>query len=108
MGGTTFTYRFDDLDRAIADGETKGFVKISADRKGRILGATILGSGAGELLMPITLAKQNGLPLSKISGTIFPYPTRVEGVKRTADAYQRTRLEGTGGRVLKKFVGWLK
>lgn len=107
MGGTTFTYPFDDLDRAIADGETKGFVKISADRKGRILGATILGSGAGELLMPITLAKQNGLPLSKISGTIFPYPTRVEGVKRAADAYQRTRLEGTGGRILKKVVGWL-
>jgi hypothetical protein len=57
--------------------------------------------------MPITLAKQNGLPLSKISGTIFPYPTRVEGVKRAADAYQRTRLEGTGGRILKKVVGWL-
>ena len=82
-------------------------MKISADRKGRILGATVLGHGAGELLMPIALAKQNGLSLAKISGTIFPYPTRVEGVKRAADAYQRTRLEGSGGRILRKVVGWL-
>ena len=90
-----------------ADGETKGFVKVTADRKGRILGATILGHGAGELLMPLVLAKQNGIPLSKISGTVFPYPTRVEGVKRAADAYQRGRLEGTGGRILRKVVSWL-
>jgi pyruvate/2-oxoglutarate dehydrogenase complex dihydrolipoamide dehydrogenase (E3) component len=107
-GASTYTYPFDDLDRAIADGKMKGFVKISADRKGRILGATILGHGAGELLMPIVLAKQHGLPLSKISGTIFPYPTRVEGVKRAADAYQRARLAGTGGKILRKVVSWLK
>jgi pyruvate/2-oxoglutarate dehydrogenase complex dihydrolipoamide dehydrogenase (E3) component len=106
-GGNTFTYPFADLDRAIVDGETKGFVKISADGKGRILGATILGHGAGELLMPLVLAMQNGIPLSKISGTIFPYPTRVEGVKRASDAFQRARLDGTGGRILRKVVSWL-
>jgi len=106
-GGNTFSYPFLDLDRAIVDGETKGFVKVTADRKGRILGATILGHGAGELLMPLVLAKKNGIPLSKISGTVFPYPTRVEGVKRAADAYQRARLEGTGGRILRKVVSWL-
>ncbi len=106
-GGTTFVYPFDDLDRAIVDGETRGFVKVTADRKGRILGASILGHGAGELLIPLVLAKQNRIPLSKISGTVFPYPTRAEGVKRAADAFQRTRLEGTGGRILKKVVRWL-
>jgi pyruvate/2-oxoglutarate dehydrogenase complex dihydrolipoamide dehydrogenase (E3) component len=106
-GGRTFTYPFEDLDRAITDAETKGFVKISADRKGRILGATILGHGAGELLMPIVLARTHGITLPKISGTIFPYPTRVEGVKRTADAFQRARLAGTGGKILRKVVGWL-
>ena len=106
-GGATYTYPFNDLDRAMVDGETKGFVKITADKKGRILGATILGHGAGELLMPLVLAKTNGLTLGKISGTVFPYPTRAEGVKRAADAYQRTRLEGTGGKILKKVVSWL-
>ena len=107
-GGTTYTYGLDDLDRAIVDGENRGVVKISADRKGRILGATILGAHAGELLMPIVLAKKHGLKLSDISGTIFPYPTLVEGVKRTSDAYQRARLEGTGGQLLKKVISWLK
>lgn len=107
-GGTTWTYELDDLDRAIVDGTTLGLVKISSDRKGRILGATILGSHAGELLMPLVLARQNGLRLADVSGAIFPYPTMVEGVKRASDAYQRTRLDGVGGRVLKKVISWLK
>jgi pyruvate/2-oxoglutarate dehydrogenase complex dihydrolipoamide dehydrogenase (E3) component len=107
-GGTTFTYGLDDLDRAIVDAEDRGLVKISADKKGRILGATILGTRAGELLMPLVLAKKHGLKLSDVSGTIFPYPTMVEGVKRASDAYQRTRLEGTGGLLLKKVIAWLK
>jgi hypothetical protein len=54
------------------------------------------------------LAMTHGLSLPKIANTIFPYPTMVEGVKRTADAYQRTRLEGTAGRILKKVIAWLK
>ncbi len=107
-GGSSYTYRFDDLDRAIVDGETKGFVKVTADRKGRILGATVLGAHAGELLLPLVLARKHGLTLADISGTIFPYPTMMEGVKRAADAYQRARLEGGGGRLLRKVVSWLR
>lgn len=106
-GATTYRYGMDDLDRAIADGAGRGFVKISADRKGRILGATIVAPGAGELLMPLVLARSKGLTLPDISNTIFPYPTMVEGVKRTADAYQRARLEGIGGTILRKVVRWL-
>ena len=106
-GADTYTYHFDDLDRAITDARTDGFVKISADSKGRILGATILGHGAGELLQPIVLAMTHGLSLSKVADTVFPYPTMVEGVKRAANAFQRTRLEGTGGRALKKVISWL-
>lgn len=107
-GGTTYTYELDDLDRAIVDGETDGFVKISADGKGRVLGATILGAHAGELLMPLVLARSHGLTLSDLADTIWPYPTMVEGVKRAANEYQRARLDGTGGRILKKVVSWLK
>ena len=106
-GANTFTYPFDDLDRAITDAQTLGFVKISADRKGRILGATVLGHGAGELLQPIVLAMTHGLSLSKVADTVFAYPTMAEGVKRAANAYQRTRLEGPGGRALKRVVSWL-
>jgi pyruvate/2-oxoglutarate dehydrogenase complex dihydrolipoamide dehydrogenase (E3) component len=107
LGGTTHSHPFHDLDRAMVDGETMGFAKVTADKKGRILGATILGHGAGELIMPLVLAKTHGLTIGKISGTVFPYPTRAEGVKRAVDAFQRDRLEGTGGRILKKVVSWL-
>jgi pyruvate/2-oxoglutarate dehydrogenase complex dihydrolipoamide dehydrogenase (E3) component len=107
-GGTTYSYGLDDLDRAIVDGVAHGFVKISADSKGRVLGGTILGAHAGELLMPIVIAMQHGLTLAQIADTIFPYPTMSEGVKRAANEYQRTRLEGVGGTVLKKVISWLK
>jgi len=106
-GGQTYRYEFSDLDRAIADGDTAGFVKITADKKGRILGATIVGTAAGELLFPLVLAKTHGIPLAKISGTIFPYPTHMEGIKRASDLSQRARLDGFGGRALRKVVQWL-
>lgn len=107
-GATTYTYELDDLDRAIVDGHARGVVKISADRKGRILGATILGAHAGELIMPIVLAKTHGLRLSDLADTVYPYPTLVEGVKRAANEYQRQRLDGVGGTILKKAISWLK
>jgi len=107
-GGTTYSYEFADLDRAIVDAATQGFVKITADRKGRILGASILGTHAGELILPVVLARKHGLTLADLSGTIFPYPTMMEGVKRTADAFQRGRLDGTGGKVLRKVISWIK
>ena len=107
-GARIYRYEFGELDRAIAEGATAGFTKISADRRGRIFGATIVGRGAGELLMPIILARSHGLSLADISSTIFPYPTMAEGVKRTADAYQRARLEGAAGKMLRRIVRWLK
>ena len=107
-GGTTYRYEMDDLDRAIVDGSAVGFVKISADRKGRVIGATIVAHGAGDLLMPLVLAKQHGLSLSKVNGTIYPYPTMVEGVKRASGEYMRSRLDTAGGRTLKRIIQWLK
>ncbi|MDA0328877.1 MAG: FAD-dependent oxidoreductase [Gemmatimonadetes bacterium] len=107
-GGRTYSYELADLDRAIVDGVAQGFVKISADRKGRVLGASLLGVHAGELILPLVMAMQHGLTLSDISSTIFPYPTLSEGIKRTSDAYQKSRLEGTGGRVLRKVISWMK
>lgn len=107
-GGATYRYDFDDLDRAIADEKTAGFVKISADRKGKILGATIVGHGAGELILPLVMALKHDIGLSQVAGTIFPYPTMAEGVKRTANEYMRGRLDTMGGRLLKKVIQWMK
>jgi pyruvate/2-oxoglutarate dehydrogenase complex dihydrolipoamide dehydrogenase (E3) component len=68
-------YGLDDLDRAIADSDAQGFVKVlTPPGKDRILGVTIVGEHAGELLAEFTLAMKHGLGLSKILGTIHPYP----------------------------------
>ena len=107
-GGTTYRYEMDDLDRAIVDGSAVGFVKISADRKGKVIGATIVAHGAGDLLMPLVLAKTHGLSLSQVANTIFPYPTMVEGVKRASGEYMRSRLDTASGRTLKRVIQWLK
>jgi pyruvate/2-oxoglutarate dehydrogenase complex dihydrolipoamide dehydrogenase (E3) component len=81
------------VDRAIADGETEGFVKI-IHRQGsdEILGATIVSSHAGESISHITTAMVNKLGLGKLSNTIQPYPTQADGIKKAADAYRKTLL----------------
>ena len=83
-------YNIDDLDRAITDGETKGFVKvITAANSDKILGVTIVASHAGELLAEYTLAMKYKLGLNKVLGTIHPYPTMSEANKYVAGNWKR-------------------
>jgi pyruvate/2-oxoglutarate dehydrogenase complex dihydrolipoamide dehydrogenase (E3) component/uncharacterized membrane protein YdjX (TVP38/TMEM64 family) len=83
-------YGLDDLDRAIADGDNHGFVKVlTVPGKDRILGVTVVGCHAAELLAPFTLAMTHGLGLRKIMGTIHVYPTFSESGKFAAGAWQR-------------------
>ncbi len=89
----TIKIPFDTVDRAIADGETEGFVKIHY-KKGtdQIVGATIVANHAGDLISEITTAIVGKLGLSKLSGVIHPYPTQAEAIKKAADAFRRTLL----------------
>ncbi len=103
-----YRYDFSDLDRAIVDGHDKGFAKIVTRANGKILGASIVASGAGELIMPVVIAMQNGIPLKKLSRAVFPYPTMAEGIKRTADSYYREKFAGRSGDMLRRVVRWLK
>ncbi|MFD2176829.1 FAD-dependent oxidoreductase [Veronia pacifica] len=83
-------YGIDDLDRAIADGEDHGFIKVLTPKgKDKILGATIVGSHAGDLLAEFTLAMRHGLGLNKILGTVHPYPTMSEATKYTAGIWKQ-------------------
>ena len=82
-------YALSELDRAIAEGQTRGFVKVlTAPGRDRILGATIVGQGAGEMLAEFTLAMTRGIGLNKLLGTIHPYPTHSEAVKATAGVWK--------------------
>ena len=83
-------FEMHELDRAIADSATKGFVKVlTVPGKDRILGATIVGEHAGELLAEFTLAMRHGLGLNKILGTIHAYPTLAEANKYAAGSLEK-------------------
>ncbi|MCE2658973.1 MAG: FAD-dependent oxidoreductase [Rubrivivax sp.] len=83
-------YGIDDLDRAIADGTAHGFVKVlTVPSKDRILGVTIVGEHAGDLLAEYVLAMKHGLGLNKILGTIHTYPTLAEANKYAAGEWKR-------------------
>ncbi|MDQ7746730.1 FAD-dependent oxidoreductase [Hydrogenophaga pseudoflava] len=84
------TYGIDDLDRAIADSEAHGFVKVlTVPGKDRILGVTIVGTQAGDLLAEYVLAMKHGLGLNKLLGTIHTYPTLAEANKYAAGEWKR-------------------
>ena len=95
---------FDDVDRALAEGETEGFVKI-LHKKGsdEILGATIVARHGGEMISELTTAIVHKIGLSKMSSVIHPYPTQAEAIKKAADTYRRTLLTPN----TKKFLGLL-
>jgi pyruvate/2-oxoglutarate dehydrogenase complex dihydrolipoamide dehydrogenase (E3) component len=83
-------YDLHELDRAIADGEARGFVKVlTAPGKDRILGATIVGTHAADLLAEYVLAMKHGLGMNKILGTIHTYPTLSEANKYAAGEWKR-------------------
>ena len=83
-------YGIDDLDRAIADSAAHGFVKVlTVPGKDRILGVTIVGAHAGDLLAEYVLAMRHGLGLNKILGTIHTYPTMAEANKYAAGEWKR-------------------
>jgi pyruvate/2-oxoglutarate dehydrogenase complex dihydrolipoamide dehydrogenase (E3) component len=88
-----FRLDWNDLDRAVTDGETNGFIKVlTAKGKDRIVGATVVGARAGEVLHEVMLAAKHGIGLAKLSGTVHAYPTYSSSVQRVADSFQRTRL----------------
>ncbi len=98
---------FGDLDRAIVDGATAGFCKVVTRRNGTILGATIVGRGAGEVIMELVLAMRHRVPLGRLASAIHPYPTRGEIVKRAADGWLRARFGDTRrGRLLRGLIRW--
>ena len=103
----TFKVEMGEVDRARADGQTEGFVKVLV-KKGtdKILGATIVAAHAGDMISEISTAMAAGAGLKKLAGVIHPYPTQAEAIKRVADAYSRTRLTPRVKKVFKKWLVW--
>ena len=104
------TYRLDmtEVDRAITDGAQDGFIKLVIEHNSdKIIGATVVGQNAGELIGGITLAIRNRLGMKSISSTIYPYPTQSLAIKRAADKYVGSRLTPKLKWILGKWF-WLR
>ena len=100
-------YALDDLDRAIADGTDAGFVKVlTAPGKDKILGATIVGAHAADLLAEFVLAMKHGIGLNKLLGTIHVYPTMAEANKAVAGNWKRAHAPQTALRWAQRFFTW--
>jgi pyruvate/2-oxoglutarate dehydrogenase complex dihydrolipoamide dehydrogenase (E3) component len=105
----TFTIPMHDVDRAIADDEEVGFVKINVrERTDRILGATIVARHAGEMISEITLAIVAGVGLRTLARVIHAYPTQAEAIRKAADAYMRTRAASPPRRPVTAWPRWLR
>jgi dihydrolipoamide dehydrogenase len=102
-------YGIDDLDRAIADGEASGFVKVlTRTDSDKILGVTIVGPHAGDLITEFTLAMKNGLGLKRILATIHIYPTLAEANKFAAGEWQKAHLPQRVTRLSARLLRWMR
>lgn len=106
FGDKLQTYRrdFAEVDRSLLEGHTEGFVKLHTV-KGKIVGATVVGEHAGDLLSEISVAMQAGMSLGSLANVIHPYPTAAEAIRQCGDAYNRQKLTPT---IAKLFAWWLK
>ncbi len=95
-----------DVDRAATDG-AYGFVKVLA-RKDRIVGATVVGPIAGELIGTLSVAMTNGVGLKKLANTVLAYPTLTEAIRKVADQYNRSRLTPRVKWLIEKWLRWFR
>ena len=102
-------YGIDDLDRAIADGAAEGMVKVlTVPGRDRILGATIVGEHAGDLIVEFIAAMRHGIGLNKVLGTIHIYPTLAEANKYAAGNWKKAHAPERLLRGLEKFHAWMR
>ena len=100
-------YDIDDLDRAIADSEAHGFIKVlTVPGKDRILGVTIVGEHAGDLIAEYVLAMKHGIGLNKILGTIHIYPTMAEANKYVAGVWKKAHAPQALLEWVRRFHAW--
>ncbi len=100
---------FAEVDRARLGGECSGFARMLVEsRSGRILGATIAGAHAGELISEVSVAMAGGVTLGALAGVIHPYPTLAEVLRKAGDAWNRRRLTPRAKSLLGRYLAWFR
>eukprot|EP00934_Nitzschia_sp_Nitz4_P001309 Nitzschia sp. Nitz4//scaffold65_size103378//22017//24157//NITZ4_004458-RA/size103378-augustus-gene-0.78-mRNA-1//1//CDS//3329556216//1309//frame0 len=102
-----FESHFKNNDRAILDEATTGFIRFRVDaKKDTILGASIVGNDAGNMISEVTLAMKSGTGLASLANVIHPYPTTGEAIRRAGDHFNKTKLTMTAKALLRNVVHW--
>jgi pyruvate/2-oxoglutarate dehydrogenase complex dihydrolipoamide dehydrogenase (E3) component len=105
----TYTFKLDEVDRAILDGEEEGFARVHI-RKGtdKILGATIVAARAGDMINEFSVLMKAGLGAKTIAGTIHPYPTQAEVNKKVVNLWRKAHFTQRTKNILIKLFAWMR
>jgi pyruvate/2-oxoglutarate dehydrogenase complex dihydrolipoamide dehydrogenase (E3) component len=103
----TITIQLSDVDRAVVDDDTDGFVRVHHE-KGRLRGCTIVAPHAGEMIGEVAYAMTHHGTLAALSSTIHPYPTQVEALRKAGDAYRRQSLTAGVRKWLERYFTWTR
>lgn len=105
----TYTYRLDEVDRAILDGEEEGFARVHIQKgTDKILGATVVAAHAGDLISEFTALMKAGAGAKTLAGTIHPYPTQAEVNKKVVNLWRKAHFTEGQKKVLKKWFLWTR
>jgi len=106
---STFTYKLDEVDRAILDGEEDGFARIHVQKgTDKVLGATVVAAHAGEMISELTVLMKSGQGLKTLTSTIHPYPTQAEVIKKAGNAWRKANFTDTQKNILRKWFAWTR
>jgi len=105
----TYTYKLDEVDRAILDGEDEGFARVHIQKgTDKILGATIVAAHAGEMISEFSVAMKTGAGAKAIAGTIHPYPTQAEVNKKVVNLWRKAHFTQRTREFLIKLFAWMR
>jgi pyruvate/2-oxoglutarate dehydrogenase complex dihydrolipoamide dehydrogenase (E3) component len=105
----TYTYKLDEIDRAILDGEEEGFARVHIQKgTDKILGATIVASHAGDLISELSVLMKAGGGAKTMAGTIHPYPTQAEVNKKVVTLWRKAHFTARTKRTLTNLFDWLR
>jgi len=105
----TYTYKLEEVDRAILDGEDEGFARVHIQKgTDKILGATIVAAHAGDMISEFSVVMKAGAGAKTVAGTIHPYPTQAEVNKKVVNLWRKAHFSDRQKTILKKWFSWMR
>jgi pyruvate/2-oxoglutarate dehydrogenase complex dihydrolipoamide dehydrogenase (E3) component len=105
----TYTYKLDEVDRAILDGEEEGFSRVHIQKgTDKIVGATVVAAHAGDLISEFSVLMKAGAGAKTLSSTIHPYPTQAEVNRKVATSWRKAHFSEGQKKILREWYSWTR